>query len=560
MPDLESIQEFEEVESLSMPRVLVVDDDSANRMVLRTFLLKEGYQVDEASDGLQAVEYCQHTMPDMIFMDLAMPNMDGYEATRRIKALAGDEFAGIIVLTAFSEADALMRAIEAGADDYLTKPISFGRLKAKMLVMMRIRAMHESMRKLHKERMRELDMAEQLFNHVILAGDESHSHPETLKVHLQAAESFCSDLILAHRHPSGQLFVLHGDLSGQGVSAALGTLPVLARFRGLVEQGYEARRLLKALNQLMCDLLPAQIYMKASLIIIEPDGQSVQFWNAGMEEVWLLGAEGVRGFPSRNLPLGMSQTDLSYHFEQIHLNPGERLLFTSDGVRECENAKGQIFGRQRLLTWLAERAQQESQTSLLVPLMDTLTDWSQGVALIDDISLLELKSGTPLAERHAQEIAPLAKPAALLWTFRGEGDTLASIDPVPQVMTMLDTLLPYPQVRHDLFLIMRELYNLALEQGLLGLDYQQKHDEEGLALYYEAREQGLADLQNGRVDLKVWLNEGKRLILEVACEGGCADRLDIQEEALIRLKRHASRVHLQDQGRRMQAVYELTST
>ena len=111
MPDLESIQEFEEVESLSMPRVLVVDDDSANRMVLRTFLLKEGYQVDEASDGLQAVEYCQRTMPDMVFMDLAMPNMDGYEATRRIKALAGDEFAGIIVLTAFSEADALMRAI-----------------------------------------------------------------------------------------------------------------------------------------------------------------------------------------------------------------------------------------------------------------------------------------------------------------------------------------------------------------------------------------------------------------------------------------------------------------
>jgi CheY-like chemotaxis protein len=104
-------------------RILIVDDDAANRELLAAFLHGFAYELSEASNGIDAVEQVRTRLPDLVLLDIMMPGMDGFEATRRIKALAKDEFLPIILVTALGESRSRLRGFEAGADEFLQKPI-----------------------------------------------------------------------------------------------------------------------------------------------------------------------------------------------------------------------------------------------------------------------------------------------------------------------------------------------------------------------------------------------------------------------------------------------------
>jgi CheY-like chemotaxis protein len=114
------------------PRVLMVDDDRVTRLIVKRLLEKEGYEVVEGVNGRQAVDLARRDRPDLLILDLEMPEMDGYAA---IDAIRGDlTFATlpVMVLTAQSETGVEERVLELGADDYLTKPIEPGVLVSRV--------------------------------------------------------------------------------------------------------------------------------------------------------------------------------------------------------------------------------------------------------------------------------------------------------------------------------------------------------------------------------------------------------------------------------------------
>ena len=115
-----------------MPKVLLVEDNETNRDMLSRRLVRRGYDVVMAEDGEQAVRTAMAEKPDIVLMDMSLPVIDGWEATRRIKA--HDETRGIpiIALTAHAMAGDREKALEAGCDDYDTKPIELPRLIEKM--------------------------------------------------------------------------------------------------------------------------------------------------------------------------------------------------------------------------------------------------------------------------------------------------------------------------------------------------------------------------------------------------------------------------------------------
>lgn len=115
-----------------MPKILVVEDNEMNRDMLARRLERRGYQVVVAVDGAQGLALAQSEAPDLILMDMSLPVLDGWEATRQLKAASETRAIPVIALTAHAMAGDRDKALEAGCDDYDTKPIELPRLLAKI--------------------------------------------------------------------------------------------------------------------------------------------------------------------------------------------------------------------------------------------------------------------------------------------------------------------------------------------------------------------------------------------------------------------------------------------
>jgi adenylate cyclase len=126
------------------PRVLIADDNAANVRILRTRLAADGYEVVTAGDGEQALAVAHEAEPDLILLDIMMPKVDGIEVCRRLKARPNPSFVPIILVTAMTDAKDIVAGLEAGADEYLTKPVDHAALAARVRSMLRIKALHDT--------------------------------------------------------------------------------------------------------------------------------------------------------------------------------------------------------------------------------------------------------------------------------------------------------------------------------------------------------------------------------------------------------------------------------
>ncbi len=119
-----------------MMKILLVEDNEMNRDMLSRRLVRKGYEVVMALDGRQAVEMASGEHPDLIIMDMSLPVIDGWEATRQVKASEATRSIPVIALTAHAMAGDREKAIEAGCDDYDTKPIELPRLLGKIAMLL----------------------------------------------------------------------------------------------------------------------------------------------------------------------------------------------------------------------------------------------------------------------------------------------------------------------------------------------------------------------------------------------------------------------------------------
>ena len=127
-----------------MPRILLVEDNELNRDMLSRRLERRGYQVSLAQDGRQAIHLGHSVQPDLILMDMSLPEIDGWEVTRCLKADEGTRTIPILALTAHALTGDREKAILAGCDDYDTKPVDFMRLLAKIETLLRTTAPGEA--------------------------------------------------------------------------------------------------------------------------------------------------------------------------------------------------------------------------------------------------------------------------------------------------------------------------------------------------------------------------------------------------------------------------------
>src|SRR6266550_4545555 len=141
-----------EPEKLETPaRILIVDDHEDNVELLRARLESWGYETSSARDGAEALRTIETTVPDLVLLDIMMPKIDGIEVARRVKNNPDLPFIPIIMQTALDSTDSKVEGLEAGADDYITKPIDFPELKARLRSMLRIKRLQEALEEREKE-------------------------------------------------------------------------------------------------------------------------------------------------------------------------------------------------------------------------------------------------------------------------------------------------------------------------------------------------------------------------------------------------------------------------
>ena len=127
------------------PRILIVDDNLTNVKVLQTRLAAEGYEVVTAADGEEGLAAARQQAPDLILLDVMMPKLDGFEVCRRLRADATFPFTPIIMVTAMADSKDVIAGLEAGGDEYLTKPVDQAALVARVKSMLRIKHLHDTL-------------------------------------------------------------------------------------------------------------------------------------------------------------------------------------------------------------------------------------------------------------------------------------------------------------------------------------------------------------------------------------------------------------------------------
>ncbi|MCB0943423.1 MAG: response regulator, partial [Mycobacterium sp.] len=154
--------------------VLLVDDSPAILSLLRSFLTAQGHRVRTAEDGAEALRAFSEERPDIVLMDVVMPNVDGIEATRCMREQASGRWVPVILMSALGAEADMIRGLEAGADDYLPKPVHLAVLRAKIGAFQRIIAMQgelssqaEALRKLQDEQTYEHELAAALSENIV---------------------------------------------------------------------------------------------------------------------------------------------------------------------------------------------------------------------------------------------------------------------------------------------------------------------------------------------------------------------------------------------------------
>ena len=368
-----------------MKKILVVDDVQANRLLLRRMLSKKGYGVIEAVDGVQAVAAFQEECPDVILMDINMPVMDGRQSARQIKDIAGDNYIPVIFVTALTVETSLVEALASGGDDFISKPFNIEVLESKVRAHLRIRDINLQLVEANRYLAREQELAEYFFENAL---KQSFLDPARIKYDISPMSPFCGDLLLAERGPNGGLYVLVGDFTGHGLSAAMGTLPVAQVFFKMTRKGLGVATIAREINHHLVTLMPVNMFFTATLLNISASGEVLSAWSGGMPDGYLLDEDGgiKNTIRSLHMPLGiLNDADFDDELQKISLIKGDRLYLYTDGVSEASGAEGEMFGAERVRQILLDRKDDRFEHVL-----SELNDFRDDRAQEDDITFVEV--------------------------------------------------------------------------------------------------------------------------------------------------------------------------
>ena len=356
---------------LTCRRVLLVDDSRVQRKILSASLKRWGYEVLEAGSADEGLAICAQVTVDVVVSDWMMPGMTGLEFCSAFRKLPRATYGYFILLTSKSEKGEIARGLDAGADDFLTKPVSADELRARIMAGERIQRMaselHDKNRlvtstlaeiqTLYDSLNRDLVEARKLQQSLVRERHQNFTNAE-VSLLLRPSGHIGGDLVGFFSIDRNRVGLFSIDVSGHGVTSALMTARLAGFLSGsspdrniaLVEGDdgiFSARRpheVAGHLNRLLMAEIETENYLTLLYAEVNLKNGVVQMVQAGHPHPAIQRASGdVEYVGQGGLPIGLL-ADAEYETFEARLGPGDRLFILSDGVTECPDVAGAELG------------------------------------------------------------------------------------------------------------------------------------------------------------------------------------------------------------------------
>ena len=385
--------------------LLVADDNQMNRDLLSRRLSRRGYTVITATDGQEALDMIAEQAFDVIVLDIMMPRVDGIEVLRRVRDKTGAADLPIIMATAKSESQDVVRALEMGANDYVTKPLDFQVVLARVQTQLSLKRAREELKSAHARMKADLEAAARV-QQALLPTELPAVPGVRCAFRYRACDELGGDAVNVFQLDDDHLCIYVLDVSGHGVPASLLSVSVtrsltlhtdrssLVRVPREDGAGFRVAGPAEVASRLNV-IYPmvaggAGLYFTLCYGILDLANSLFSFVTAGHPGPVLVQNDGaVQSITVPSLPVGLFP-NAQYADTVLELHPGDRLYLYSDGLIEETNPSGREFGRDRLESAIALKHGLTLEENLDA-LVSDLTAWHGNDHFSDDVTIAALQ-------------------------------------------------------------------------------------------------------------------------------------------------------------------------
>ena len=331
--------------------ILIVDDTPANLRLLSKMLSEQGYQVRPVPDGPLALAAVRAEPPDLILLDIMMPEMSGYEVCEHLKADAQTRDIPIIFISALDATQDKIKAFTVGGVDYVTKPFQFEEVLARVETHLALRELQKQLQDANEKMERELALAGEV-QASFLPRELADIPGWQLAVMLKPSRETSGDFYDVNLLPNGRLEILVADVVDKGAGAALYMALSWTLLRTYAaEYPTQPELVLNAVNRRILADTHTDQFVTVFYGILDPVTGTLVYANAGHCPPYLISAQhgqDVQELVRTGVPLGILE-DRTWEREVVQLAPGDALVLYTDGITEAQNEQSMFYGEDRLL-------------------------------------------------------------------------------------------------------------------------------------------------------------------------------------------------------------------
>ena len=385
----------------SPPLILIVDDNPTNVEILQARLAASRYAIISAADGEAGLRMAREHLPDLILLDVMMPKMDGISVCRHLKSDPALPFTPVILVTAKAESKDVVAGLEAGGDEYLTKPVDHRALVSRVRSMLRIKELHDKVIEQSAQLKLQLETATRIQSLFWPRMPELKAGSHVWGASVPAAY-VGGDIYDVMALPDGSVLAYVADVSDKGVPAALIMAALSTRIRSEAQAQHDIDRLAESVNRSAYHLMAEEgFFITIALARYWPGTGKMEVLVGGhLPPLWI-GTGNVRPVACiAGMSLGVTP-DARYRKSEIRLGPGDSVLFYTDGVIEAQNERAEFWGNRRLTDFIAGSKGPPWGQSLL----ESVRSWQGDACPADDMTLLEI-----WRERESEQARCLRPP------------------------------------------------------------------------------------------------------------------------------------------------------